>query len=43
MVENVGRKVLLILALLVLSGAFLLLKDPAFNLGLDLQGGTRLV
>ena len=43
MVENVGRKILLTLFLLAISVGLLLVKDPAFNLGLDLQGGTRLV
>ncbi len=43
MLENVARKIVLIALLLGLSLAFLLLRDKPFNLGLDLQGGTRLV
>ena len=43
MLKNVGRKVSLIAALLALSIGFLTLKEKPFNLGLDLQGGTRLV
>jgi len=43
MLENVGRKVFLIVLLVVLSLGFLLLKSEPFQLGLDLQGGTRLV
>ncbi|TDJ69252.1 MAG: protein translocase subunit SecD [Planctomycetota bacterium] len=40
MVENAGRKVTLILTLLIVSGLSLWLMG--FRLGLDLQGGTRL-
>ena len=43
MIENVGRKVFLVVLLLGLSLGFLFLKDKPFQLGLDLQGGTRLV
>ncbi len=43
MLENVGRKVLLIVLLMGVSLGLLLFKDKPFNLGLDLQGGTRLV
>ncbi len=43
MFEHPGRKVILILTLLFVSLGFLLVKNPAFNLGLDLKGGTRLV
>ena len=41
MVENLGRKITLILALLAV--AILSLFVAGFRLGLDLQGGTRLV
>jgi preprotein translocase subunit SecD len=41
MVENVGRKIALILTLLV--GSVLLISLLGINLGLDLKGGTRLV
>lgn len=43
MFENIGRKITLIALLLSVSLGLLLLKDKPFNLGLDLQGGTRLV
>ena len=43
MLENVGRKVTLIVALVLLALGFLLVKDKPFSLGLDLRGGTRLV
>ncbi len=43
MLENVGRKVILIVVLLAVSLGLLLLQDRPFQLGLDLQGGTRLV
>jgi len=43
MFENLGRKITLISILLAISLGLLLLKDKPFNLGLDLQGGTRLV
>ena len=42
MLENVGRKVLLVATILVIALAFLLRPEP-FNLGLDLRGGTRIV
>jgi len=41
MVENLGRKIVLIL--LLLAGAVISLLFAGFRLGLDLQGGTRLV
>ena len=43
MFEKPGRKLTLIFTLLLVSVGFLTLKEPAFNLGLDLRGGTRLV
>ena len=43
MLKNVGRKVTLIVLLLAVSLSLLTLQDEPFNLGLDLQGGTRLV
>ena len=43
MVDNVSRKITLIVVLIAASLALLLLKDKPFNLGLDLAGGTRLV
>ena len=43
MAENMGRKTILILLLLVGSALSMLLPDEPFRLGLDLQGGTRLV
>ena len=43
MVENVQRKIFLILTLLVIAALCLLLPEKPFRLGLDLQGGTRLV
>ena len=44
MLENVGRKVFLIVLRRCSSpSGFLLVKDQPFQLGLDLQGGTRLV
>ena len=39
MLENVGRKITLILVLLATSLLLLLVPDKPFNLGLDLQGG----
>ena len=42
MLENVGRKVITILVLLLVSVLLLTLKSPPFQLGLDLKGGTRL-
>ncbi|MFT5051002.1 MAG: SecD/SecF fusion protein [Chlamydiales bacterium] len=41
MVENLGRKIVLIL--IMLAGAVISLLFAGFRLGLDLQGGTRLV
>jgi len=43
MFENAGRKVVLITLLLLGSLALLFLQDQPFRLGLDLEGGTRLV
>jgi SecD/SecF fusion protein len=43
MLENVGRKVALILTLLLVSLALMLVPAQPFRLGLDLQGGTRIV
>ena len=43
MLEHVGRKVTSILVLVLASVLLLVIKDPPFQLGLDLQGGTRLV
>ncbi len=43
MTENLGRKTTIILVLVVASLASLLLPKRPFRLGLDLQGGTRLV
>ena len=43
MVENVGRKLVLIASLLVASLLLLLLPDNPVRLGLDLAGGTRFV
>lgn len=43
MLENVGRKVALIVILLLASCALMLVPDRPFRLGLDLQGGTRIV
>ena len=43
MLENVGRKVILIVVLLLVSLGLLLFQDQPFRLGLDLQGGTKLV
>ena len=42
MVENLGRKLTTIFVLLATSIALLTLKDVPLNLGLDLQGGTRI-
>jgi SecD/SecF fusion protein len=42
MVQNAGRKIVLIAVLLLTSLALLLVPDRPFNMGLDLQGGTRL-
>jgi SecD/SecF fusion protein len=43
MLENVGRKVALIVLLLLVSVGLLVIPDQPFRLGLDLQGGTRIV
>jgi len=43
MVENVARKVLMVAVLLGTALLLLLVPDKPFQLGLDLQGGTRLV
>ncbi len=43
MVDNVSRKVTFVAIVLLVSLGFLLLKDQPFRMGLDLQGGTRLV
>jgi len=43
MVENVQRKVILIAVVLGLAAIFLAVPQLQFRLGLDLQGGTRLV
>ncbi|MEM7310659.1 MAG: protein translocase subunit SecD [Planctomycetota bacterium] len=43
MVENVARKVTFVTLALLVSLAFLLIPDKPFQMGLDLQGGTRLV
>lgn len=43
MLENVGRKVALIVLLLLVSFGLMLVPKEPFRLGLDLQGGTRIV
>jgi len=43
MVQNLGRKTILILLLLVGSALSILLPEEPFRMGLDLSGGTRLV
>ena len=43
MVQNLGRKTILILALLVGAVLSIVLPEEPFRYGLDLQGGTRLV
>lgn len=43
MLENVGRKVALIVLLLLVSFGLIFYPDQPFRLGLDLQGGTRIV
>ena len=43
MVQNLGRKTILIFLLLVGSALSILLPEQPFRLGLDLSGGTRLV
>ena len=43
MVDNVSRKVTFVAIVLLISLGFLLFKDQPFRMGLDLQGGTRLV
>ena len=42
MVPNLGRKLTTVALALGISILLLVLKDPPFRLGLDLQGGTRL-
>lgn len=42
MIENVGRTITVILLAVGTALALLFLKEQPFNLGLDLQGGTRL-
>jgi len=42
MIENLGRKLATIFVLLLSSVLLLTLQDQPFNLGLDLQGGTRM-
>ena len=42
MVENLGRKLTTIFVLLATSIALLTMKDVPLNMGLDLQGGTRI-
>ncbi|HEX6884452.1 MAG TPA: protein translocase subunit SecD [Planctomycetota bacterium] len=42
MLENVGRKVALIVVLLLVSIGLMILPEQPFRLGLDLQGGTRI-
>ena len=43
MVENIGRKLTLIAVLLTTALTLVLLPDKPLRMGLDLQGGTRLV
>ncbi|MEM7516110.1 MAG: hypothetical protein AAF368_04185, partial [Planctomycetota bacterium] len=43
MVENVQRKILLVATLLVLAALSMFLPEEPFRMGLDLQGGTRMV
>lgn len=43
MPENNGRKVFLVLALLIGAALLILLPDRPFRMGLDLEGGTRIV
>jgi SecD/SecF fusion protein len=43
MLENVGQKVVLIVLLLLVSLGLMFLPAEPFRLGLDLQGGTRIV
>src|SRR5688572_4599312 len=42
MLENVGRKVVLIVILLLVSIGLMVVPDQPFRLGLDLEGGTRI-
>jgi SecD/SecF fusion protein len=42
MLENVGRKVALIVILLVVSIGLIVIPEQPFRLGLDLEGGTRI-
>ncbi len=43
MVKNLGRKLALVFILLTVSVLLIVLRDPPFRMGLDLQGGQRLV
>ena len=43
MIENVGRKVFWIVVFLLAALSCLLVPEKPFRMGLDLQGGTRLV
>ncbi len=43
MVENVQRKVTLIASMLIIAALCMILPENPFRLGLDLQGGTRLL
>lgn len=43
MVENVQRKITLIAAMLIIAALCMILPESPFRMGLDLQGGTRLV
>jgi len=43
MIENVGRKVFWIVVFLIAAISCLLVPEKPFRMGLDLQGGTRLV
>jgi SecD/SecF fusion protein len=43
MLENVGRKITLIVILLLVSIGLLVIPAQPFRLGLDLEGGTRIV
>ncbi len=42
MVPNLGRKLAIVFLLLGVSALLILVKEPPFRMGLDLQGGTRL-
>ncbi len=43
MIDNVGRKVFWIVVFLLAAISSLLVPEKPFRMGLDLQGGTRLV